>query len=84
MSFVCRGHMDSIDHPGRSGGALIRTPRTKYDVPLGLTQEYLLAPFFFKQQHTSDILDSLQEHWHDWAGFGRTLYRYQDMFPWDC
>jgi hypothetical protein len=30
------------------------------------------------------MIDWLQEYWHDWAGFEKPPYPYQDLFPWDC
>ncbi|KAM5354211.1 hypothetical protein ACJ41O_000861 [Fusarium nematophilum] len=72
MSFVCP------DEGYRQRGV-----RTKYDVPSGLTEEYLLR-FHFGRHDEADIIDTYQEYWHDWGAFGGTLYRYQDLFPWDC
>ena len=72
MSFVCR--------PGSYTDA---TPRAKFDVPNGLTEEYLLK-FRYGRHDDADIVDTLQEYWHDWGNFGGNLYRYQDVFPWDC
>ncbi|KAK7619197.1 hypothetical protein IWX50DRAFT_233073 [Phyllosticta citricarpa] len=72
MSFVCRP------------GAYVKVPiRTKFDVPNGLTEEYLLK-FRYGLHEESDIVDSLQEYWHDWGAFGSHPYRFQDLFPWDC
>lgn len=56
---------------------------SKWDVPLGLTEEYLLD-HQFKRYNESDILDTMHEYWHDWGGFGAHLYPFQDLFPWDC
>ena len=56
---------------------------SKWDVPFGLTEEYLLD-FRSGRYNDSDIIDTLQEYWHDWGGFGRTLYKFQNLFPWDC
>ncbi|KAH7134603.1 hypothetical protein B0J13DRAFT_560762 [Dactylonectria estremocensis] len=72
MSFVCP------DEGYRQRGV-----RTKYDVPSGLTEEYLLR-FHFGRHDEADIIDTYQEYWHDWGAFGGTLYRNQDLFPWDC
>ncbi|KAK8227061.1 hypothetical protein HDK90DRAFT_494035 [Phyllosticta capitalensis] len=72
MSFVCR--------PGAYQRIHVRT---KFDVPNGLTEEYLLK-FRHGLHEESDIVDSLQEYWHDWGAFGRPIYRFQDLFPWDC
>ncbi|RAH49433.1 uncharacterized protein BO95DRAFT_471004 [Aspergillus brunneoviolaceus CBS 621.78] len=72
MSFVCP-----------QDGYLRSQVRTKYDVPRGLTEEYLLR-FHFGRHDEADVLDTLQEYWYDWGAFGGTLYKYQDLFPWDC
>ncbi|PYH86892.1 hypothetical protein BO82DRAFT_397458 [Aspergillus uvarum CBS 121591] len=72
MSFVCP-----------QDGYLRSQVRTKYDVPSGLTEEYLLR-FHFGRHDEADVLDTLQEYWYDWGAFGGTLYKYQDLFPWDC
>lgn len=72
MSFICR--------PGAYHRPVIRT---KFSVPNGLTEEYFLK-FQWRIHEESDIFDSLQEYWYDWGAFGRTLYPFQDMFPWDC
>ncbi|RGP80189.1 hypothetical protein FLONG3_1723 [Fusarium longipes] len=73
MSFVCpdEGYKKS------------RGVRTKFDVPFGLTEEYLLR-FHFGRHDEADIIDTYQEYWYDWGAFGSTLYRYQDLYPWDC
>ncbi|KAL4927873.1 uncharacterized protein BDV17DRAFT_282326 [Aspergillus undulatus] len=57
--------------------------KSKFDVPRGLTEEYLLR-FRFGRHDEADLIDSLHEYWFDWGAFGRHLYRYQDLFPWDC
>jgi len=72
MSFVCR--------PGSYAKANVFS---KYDVPNGLTEEYLLK-FRYGRHEDSDIIDSLQEYWYDWGAFGGPIYPYQDVFPWDC
>ncbi|KAM0425121.1 hypothetical protein ACHAPT_009681 [Fusarium lateritium] len=72
MSFVCP------DEGYRQHGV-----RTKYDVPFGLTEEYLLR-FHFGRHDDADMIDTCQEYWYDWGAFGGTLYKYQDLFPWDC
>ncbi|KAL1624370.1 hypothetical protein SLS56_007839 [Neofusicoccum ribis] len=72
ISFVCRPE-----------AYLSKTAKTKLDVPHGLTEEYLLK-FHFGLHEESDMIDTLQEYWHDFGGFGKHLYRFQDMFPWDC
>lgn len=73
MSFVCRP--ESYERE--------RRVQTKFDVPSGLCEEYLLK-FRYGFHVDSDIIDSLQEYWYDWGAFGSPLYRYQDLFPWDC
>lgn len=72
MSFVCR-----------PGGYIKAMSRSKYDVPNGLTEEYLLK-FRYGRHEESDILDTLMEYWYDWGNFGGPIYPYQDLFPWDC
>jgi hypothetical protein len=72
MSFVCPDE-----------GYLQRGVATKYDVPSGLTEEYLLR-FHFGRHDEADMIDTQQEYWYDWGAFGGPLYRYQDLFPWDC
>lgn len=56
---------------------------TAYDVPNGLTEEYLLS-FRAGRHDDSDIVDTLQEYWSDWGAFGTPLYKHQDHFGWDC
>jgi hypothetical protein len=72
MSFVCR---PGSDVPIRA--------LSKYDVPNGLTEEYLFK-FRYGRHEDSDIIDSLTEYWTDWGGFEGPIYPYQDVFPWDC
>ena len=73
LSFVCRPESYRRE----------RRVRTKFDVPSGLCEEYLLK-FRYGFHVDSDIIDSLQEYWYDWGAFGGPLYRYQHLFPWDC
>ena len=73
MSFVCRPESYRKE----------RRVRTKFDVPSGLCEEYLLK-FRYGFHVDSDIIDSLQEYWYDWGAFSGPLYRYQHLFPWDC
>lgn len=56
---------------------------SKYDVPNGLTEEYLFG-FRSGRHDDSDITDTLQEYWYDWGAFRSQLYKYHDQFPWDC
>jgi hypothetical protein len=72
MSFVCR-----------PGGYAPENVSTRFDVPNGLTEEYILK-FRFGQHDEADIFDTLQEFWHDWGAFGGSLYENQKLFPWDC
>ncbi|KAK6528282.1 hypothetical protein TWF281_009528 [Arthrobotrys megalospora] len=72
MSFVCR-----------PAGYAKPKISSKFDVPRGLTEEYLLR-FRFGRHDEADMVDTLQEYWHDWGAFGKHLYKYQDLFPWDC
>lgn len=72
ISFVCRPNA-------------YRKPaiRTKYDVPNGLTEEYLLK-FRWGIHEELDIIDRLLAYWYDWGAFGGPIYPFQDLFPWDC
>lgn len=72
LSFVCRPNSYGPDKT-----------RSKYDVPNGLTEEYLLK-FRYGRHEESDMIDALSEYWYDWGAFGGPLYPYQDIFPWDC
>ena len=56
---------------------------SRFDVPLGLTEEYLLD-FQYGRYNDSDFIDTLHEYWHDWGNFGTHLYLHQGLFPWDC
>ena len=55
MSFVTRG-----------GSYLREKIVSKYDVPNGLTEEYLLK-FRQRRHNDSDLIDTLQEYWYDWG-----------------
>lgn len=72
MSFVCR-----------PGAYVKQKTKSKFDVPNGLTEEYLLK-FKYGRHDESDVIDTLAEYWYDWGGFERPVYPYQDVFPWDC
>ncbi|KAF4999579.1 hypothetical protein FGRMN_2327 [Fusarium graminum] len=72
MSFVCR-----------PGSNVPTRAFSKYDVPNGLTEEYLLK-FRYGRHDDSDIIDTLAEYWTDWGAFEGPIYPYQDVFPWDC
>ncbi|KAK4200874.1 hypothetical protein QBC40DRAFT_199379 [Triangularia verruculosa] len=72
MSFVCR-----------QGAYVPERARSKYDVPNGLTEEYLLK-FRYGRHDESDMADALSEYWYDWGAFEGPIYPYQDLFPWDC
>ncbi|KAI9158135.1 hypothetical protein HJFPF1_06125 [Paramyrothecium foliicola] len=72
MSFVCR-----------PGAYVPEKASSKFDVPNGLTEEYLLK-FKYGRHDECDVIDTLSEYWHDWGAFGGHLYPYQDLFPWDC
>jgi hypothetical protein len=72
MSFVCR---PAAYTPEKSV--------SKYSVPNGLTEEYILK-FHYGRWEESDMIDALSEYWYDWGAFGGPIYRYQDVFPWDC
>ena len=74
FSFICRPKSYTRE----------RKIQSKFDVPSGLCEEYLLR-FRYGLHVESDIVDCLQEYWWDWGGFeGGGLYQYQDLFPWDC
>ncbi|KAI4139911.1 MAG: hypothetical protein L6R39_006049 [Caloplaca ligustica] len=50
----------------RPGSYLREKVISKFDVPNGLTEEYLLK--FRQGRHDdSDLVDTLQEYWHDWG-----------------
>ncbi|KAJ4141749.1 hypothetical protein NW768_000966 [Fusarium equiseti] len=72
MSFICR-----------SNDYISRGPGSTHGVPHGHVEEYLLK-YRFGCHDDSDIMDTLQEYWHDWGNFEGVLYPYQDLFPWDC
>ncbi|KND89961.1 hypothetical protein TOPH_05340 [Tolypocladium ophioglossoides CBS 100239] len=72
MSFVCR-----------PGAYVQQKAKSKYDVPNGLAEEYLLK-FRYGRHDESDLIDTLAEYWYDWGNFEGPVYRYQDVFPWDC
>ncbi|OAQ95578.1 hypothetical protein VFPFJ_01688 [Purpureocillium lilacinum] len=72
MSFVCR-----------PGAYVQHKAKSKFDVPNGLTEEYLLK-FRYGRHDESDLIDTLAEYWYDWGNFEGPMYRYQDVFPWDC
>ena len=72
MSFVCR-----------PGAYVKQKTKSKFDVPNGLTEEYLLK-FRYGRHDESDLIDTLAEYWYDWGNFEGPIYRYQDVFPWDC
>lgn len=73
LSFVCR--------PGSYTRE--RNIQTKFDIPSGLCEEYLLK-HRYGLHVDSDIIDSLHEYWFDWGAFGGPLYKHQHLFPWDC
>ena len=50
----------------RSGSYLREKVVSKYDVPNGLTEEYLLK-FRQGRHNDSDLVDTLQEYWYDWG-----------------
>ncbi|KAI9868519.1 MAG: hypothetical protein M1813_005963 [Trichoglossum hirsutum] len=72
ISFVCR-----------PGSYLKEEIHSKFDVPNGQIEEYLLK-FRFGRHDEADVVDTLQEYWYDWGAFGGHIYKYQDIFPWDC
>jgi hypothetical protein len=84
-SFADRGMdplylMSFVSRPGSYDKDPIKT---KFDVPSGLTEEYLLK-FRYGRHEELDVIDTLQEYWHDWGAFGGHIYKYGDVFPWDC
>ena len=54
LSFVCR-----------PAGYAKPKIKSKFDVPRGLTKEYLLR-LRYGRHDEADIMDTLQEYWHDW------------------
>lgn len=77
------GSLFSMSFATRPGNYAKDDVSSKWDVPFGMTEEYLLD-FRLGKYNDSDIIDTLQEYWYDWGGFGRNLYQYQHLFPWDC
>jgi hypothetical protein len=67
----------------RPGSYKKESVATKFDVPNGLIEEYLLR-FRYGRHDESDVLDTLQEYWHDWGAFDGHIYKYGDVLPWDC
>ena len=47
---------------------------SKFDVPNGLTEEYLLK-FRHGRHDDSDLVDTLQEYWHDWGSSSSAAFR---------
>lgn len=72
MSFVCPDE-----------GYQQRIVRTKHDVAPGLTEEYL-GNLYFGRHEESDLLDTCQEYWYDWAGLDKPLCNHGQLFPFDC
>lgn len=77
------GSLFSMSFATRPGSYAKDDVSSKWDVPFGMTEEYLLD-FYSGKYNDSDIIDTLQEYWYDWGGFGRNLYQFQSLFPWDC
>lgn len=77
------GSLFSMSFATRPGSWAKDDVSSKWDVPFGVTEEYLLD-FYSGKHNDSDIIDSLQEYWYDWGGFGQNLYQFQSLFPWDC
>lgn len=77
------GSLFSMSFATRPGDYAKDDVSSKWDVPFGMTEEYLLD-FYSGKYNDSDIIDTLQEYWYDWGGFGRNLYQFQHLFPWDC
>jgi hypothetical protein len=59
-------------------------PQSKRDVQYGLTEEYRMRFRNYGHHDESDIADTLFGYWYGWGAFGSPLYKYQDLFPWDC
>lgn len=72
MSFVCPDE-----------GYHQRIVRTKDDVAPGLTEEYL-GDLYFGRHEESDLIDSCQEYWYDWAGLEMPECGHNNLFPFDC
>lgn len=77
------GSLFSMSFATRPGNYAKDDVSSKWDVPFGMTEEYLLD-FYSGKYNDSDLIDTLQEYWYDWGGFGRNLYQFQSLFPWDC
>lgn len=77
------GSLFSMSFATRPGSYARDDVSSKWDIPFGMTEEYLLG-FYLGKYNDSDIIDTLQEYWYDWGGFGRNLYQFQHLFPWDC
>lgn len=73
----------SLSFATRPGSYARDDVSSKWDIPFGMTEEYLLD-FYLGKYNDSDIIDTLQEYWYDWGGFSRNLYQFQHLFPWDC
>ncbi|OKL57187.1 hypothetical protein UA08_07335 [Talaromyces atroroseus] len=73
MSFVCPDE-----------GYLRPIVQNKFSVPAGLTQDYISQFYFGHSDKDADIIDTYQEYWSDWGAFGGPIYKYQNIFPWDC
>jgi hypothetical protein len=77
VSFVCpSGSYDGLPTKVR--------PRSKKMAPNGLTEEYLFRFNKYGHHDESDIFDNLLEYWYDWGAFGGTIFKHQQLFPWDC
>jgi hypothetical protein len=59
-------------------------PQSERSTPSSLTEEYLLRFRHYGHHDESDIIDTMLEYWYDWGAFGGPLYKYQNLFPWDC
>lgn len=77
------GSLFSMSFATRPGSYAKDDVSSKWDIPFGMTEEYLLD-FYLGKYNDSDIIDTLQEYWYDWGGFSRNLYQFQHLFPWDC
>ncbi|KAK4122064.1 hypothetical protein N657DRAFT_635497 [Parathielavia appendiculata] len=76
FSFVTRSPPES--------GYVRHKVNSKYDVPLGYVEEYLLR--FHFGHNSSDLIDTCHEYWTDWAAFDGPIHPdpYHSPFPWDC
>ncbi|KAK4099125.1 hypothetical protein N658DRAFT_430575 [Parathielavia hyrcaniae] len=59
---------------------------SKYDVPPGHVEEYLMRFHFGHNMDSSDLIDTCHEYWTDWAALDGPMHpgASHSLFPWDC